>query len=92
MIATLEGMNYAHLADSLRQAGFVERFEPQGRTFEHPSGARLSLPPLADSEALRAYHYAAARVMMGDYDLMPRDAFDLLLLRTAGKAAITIAN
>lgn len=81
MVATISGLTYGHLAQALRGQGFSEVVDERGRTFEHPSGARLPLPPLKDAEPLRAYHLAATRGILNDYGILPADAFDPLMLR-----------
>lgn len=88
MIATIKGLNYGHLARALTENGFVERVTLEGRTFLHPSGARLALPPLGNEEPLRGYHYVAARAMLDDYGILPRDAFELSLARLQTSAAV----
>jgi hypothetical protein len=81
MIETMPGLTYGQLAGSLKEHGFEELVTEAGRTFLHESGARLLLPPLSDQEPLRAYHYVAARALLDDYGISPRDAFDLSLTR-----------
>jgi len=92
MIATLNGFYYRHLSEALRKDGFTESVTPDGRTFFHPSGARLMLPAVEDDEPLRAYHYAAARAMVDDYGILSRDAFDLQMSGIAGRTSIALAN
>ena len=81
MIATISGLTYRHLAQALRREGFTETVDARGRTFDHPSGARLPLPMLNDAEPLRAYHLAATRGILNDYGILPAHAFDLLMVR-----------
>lgn len=81
MIATITGLTYQHLAQALRREGFTETVDTRGRTFDHPSGARLPLPMLSDAEPLRAYHLAATRGILNDYGILPAEAFDLLMVR-----------
>lgn len=86
MIAVANGLTYSDLAQALRQEGFVETVDTRGRTFDHPSGARLPLPRLADTEPVRAYHLAAARGILNDYGILSADAFDLLMVRLSHTA------
>ena len=81
MIATAHGLTYQHLAQILRREGFLETVDARGRTFEHPTGARLPLPLLRDTEPLRNYHLAAARGILNDYGILSGEAFDLLMTR-----------
>lgn len=81
MIATVNGLTYQHLAQVLHHEGFAETVDARGRTFEHPSGARLPLPMLSDTDPLRTYHLVAARGILNDYGILSADAFDLMLMR-----------
>ncbi len=90
MIATVSGLTYQDLAQALRHEGFVETVDTRGRTFDHPTGARLPLPQLADSEPVRAYHLAAARGILNDYGILSADAFDLLMVRLSHTASRSV--
>lgn len=81
MITTANGLTYQHLAQVLHREGFTETVDARGRTFEHPSGARLPLPNLSDTEPLRMYHLVAARGILNDYGILPAEVFDLLTVR-----------
>lgn len=85
MIATVRGLTYRQLAQVLKEQGFVETVDARGRTFDHPSGARMLLPALDDAEPLRAYHFAATRGILNDYGILPAEAFDLTMLRLSGE-------
>lgn len=86
MITRVSGLTYRHLAQALRREGFTETVDERGRTFDHPSGARLPLPMISDAEPLRAYHLAVTRGILNDYGILPAAAFDLLMGRLAAQA------
>jgi hypothetical protein len=81
MITTVKEVNYGLLSRALKQQGFTETITDTGRTFRHASGALLPYPLLPDSEPVRAYHLAAARLTVNDYGILDARDFDLLLLR-----------
>ena len=91
MITTANGLTYGHLAQVLRREGFIETVDARGRTFEHPSGARLPLPMLGDKEPLRTYHLVAARGILNDYGILSVDAFDLITVRLSQSDTASIA-
>jgi hypothetical protein len=89
MASRIEGLTYSHLKQVLERQGFTETVDDRGRTFDHPSGARLPLPMLRDSESLRAYHFIATRGILNDYGILPAEAFELLMMRLAQEASLT---
>ncbi len=88
MIATAEGLNYSHLAQSLRGYGFTETIDARGRTFDHPSGARIPLPALSDDAPLRLHHLVATRGVVSDYGIAAAYDFDLTLLRLRERSKV----
>ncbi len=85
---SIHGLTYGHLGILLREKGFLEVIDERGRAYTHPSNARLLLPPVEDADPVRAHHFVATRGMLDDFDLMPRDAFELRLLQLAHPAMV----
>lgn len=86
----IDGLTYDHLGAALREKGFAEVIDERGRTYTHPSKARLLLPPVAGDESVLPHHFVAARGMVDDFGIMTRDAFELLLLRVAHKTEAAV--
>ena len=81
MIPTAAGLTYHDLAKLLLRHGFIETVDERGRTFDHPTGARLPLPALDDTLPLRTYHLVAARGICNDYGILPSGSFDFDMMR-----------
>ncbi|MBC8136666.1 MAG: DUF4365 domain-containing protein, partial [Fibrella sp.] len=78
-------ITYRLLADALKQNGFSEHSTERYRHFAHENGAEITWGAVGDEGPVQAMHYTAAQSTVDYYDILRRDAFDLLMMRLSGK-------
>lgn len=70
-------MTYGKLDKMLRSLGFsVQMLNGKARGYMHQeSGARISLPKLADSKVVLPYHLAAVHITLKSYGISEPESF-----------------